>query len=58
MVEFVDGQCFSGAEKHTVSLCRHSGIAKAYQPPGVVPAARQHTRHGVNLAVHTLQRLP
>ena len=58
VVEFVDGQCFSGAEKHTVGLCRHSGIAKAYQPPGVVPAARQHTRHGVNLAVHTLQRLP
>lgn len=44
--------------KLTASLCRHGGIAKAHQPPGIVPAARQHTRHGVNLAVCTLQRLP
>ena len=58
MVKFVDGQRFSGVEKHTVGLCRHGGIAKAHQPPGVVPAARQHTRHGVNLAVCALQRLP
>ena len=58
MVEFMDGKRFSGAEEHTASLCRHDGIAKAYQPPGVVPAARQHTRHGVNLAVRALQRLP
>ena len=58
MVEFMDGQRFSGAEKHTVGLCRHGGIAKAYQPPGVVPAARQYTCHGVCLAVCALQRLP
>ena len=57
MVKFMDGQRFSGVEKHTDSLCRHDGIAKAYQPPGVVPAARQHIRHGVCLAVCALQRL-
>ena len=58
MVKFMNGQRFSGTEEHTVGLCRHGGIAKAYQPPSVVSAARQHTCHGVCLAVRTLQRLP
>ena len=58
MVEFMDGQRFSSVEKHTVGLCRHGGIAKAHQPPGVVSAARQNAHHGVSFAVRPLQRLP
>ena len=55
MVEFVDGQRFSGAEKHTVRLGSHFGIAKAHQPSHPDAIARQNICHGPRLTVGILK---
>ena len=55
MVEFVDGQRFSGAEEHTVRLGGHFGIAKAHQPSNPDAIARQNVCHGPRLTVGILK---